>query len=159
VNVLRCAPIGLPLVSKQTVFVTIKLVHERNLFMNYFFNSYENFVWWSNSLFVRGKSLWCELNVKATGSDTGWSKFSVHLLITIQKVTSNVQSVPHLSPHRQGQENTRPTLKPSIIPNSYYVIKVSDWNCLIYFCVFLYGNNQIRETFWLPCTLHYILFS
>jgi hypothetical protein len=32
--------------------------------------------------------------------------------------------------------DTRLTLTPSVIPNSNYVIMVSDWNCLKYFCVF-----------------------
>jgi len=42
-------------------------------------------------------------------------------MITIQKFTSNVQSVP-----RQGQGDTRLTLTPSLIPNSNYVIVVGD---------------------------------
>jgi hypothetical protein len=33
-------------------------------------------------------------------------------------------------------EDTRLTLTPSVIPNSNYVIMVSDWNSLKYFCVF-----------------------
>jgi hypothetical protein len=52
-------------------------------------------------------------------------------MITIQKVTSNVQS---MVADRQGQGDTRLTLTPSVIPNSNYVIMVSD--CLKYFCVF-----------------------
>jgi hypothetical protein len=32
--------------------------------------------------------------------------------------------------------DTRLTLTPSVIHNSNYVITVSDWNCLKYFCVF-----------------------
>jgi hypothetical protein len=60
----------------------------------------------------------------------GDEKVSVHLMITIQKVTSNVQSVPHqsdcLAADRQGQGDTRLTLTPSVIPNSTYVIMVSD---------------------------------
>jgi hypothetical protein len=50
-------------------------------------------------------------------------KVSVHLMITIQKVTSNVQS---LAANRQGQGDTRLTLTPSVVPNSNYVIMVSD---------------------------------
>jgi len=42
-------------------------------------------------------------------------------MITIQKVTSNVQSVL-----RQGQGDTRLTLTSSVIPNSKYVITVDD---------------------------------
>jgi hypothetical protein len=36
----------------------------------------------------------------------------------------------------QGQGDTRLTLTPSVIPASNYVIMVSDWNCLKYFCMF-----------------------
>jgi hypothetical protein len=65
-------------------------------------------------------------------------KKSVNLMITIQKVTSNVQSVPCQSPDIylaqsgclaadcQGQGYTRLTVTPSVIPNSNYVIMVSD---------------------------------
>jgi hypothetical protein len=42
-----------------------------------------------------------------------------------------------LAADRQGQEDTRLTLTLSVIPNSNYVIMVSDWNCLKYFCMFL----------------------
>jgi len=133
----------------------------------------------------------------------GWNiqddqKVSVHLMITIYKVTSNVQSVPplvsrhllmcrtvflktvfsvalgtyalqqitplsqHTSflPHylaqsdclaadRQGQGDTRLTLTPSVIPNSYYVMMVSDWNGLKYciFACFLYCNRQVHRDF------------
>jgi hypothetical protein len=52
-----------------------------------------------------------------------------------------------LAADRQGQGNTRLTLTPSVIPNSNYVITVSDWNCLKYFCVFLYCNHQVHRDF------------
>jgi len=42
-------------------------------------------------------------------------------MITRQKVTTNVQSVP-----LQGQGDTRLTLTPSVIPNSNYVIMIGD---------------------------------
>jgi hypothetical protein len=42
---------------------------------------------------------------------------------------------------------TRLTLTPSVIPNSNYVITVSDWNCLKYCCVFLYCNHQVHRLF------------
>jgi hypothetical protein len=83
----------------------------------------------------------------------GDQKVSVHLMSTVQKVTSNVQSVHRQSPdiywHAdcQGQEDIRLTLTPSIIPNSNYVIMVSDWNCLKYFCLFLYCNHQVHRDF------------
>jgi hypothetical protein len=53
----------------------------------------------------------------------GDQKISVHLMITIQKVTSNVQGVPA---DCQGHGDTRLTLTPSFISNSNYVIMVSD---------------------------------
>jgi hypothetical protein len=66
---------------------------------------------------------------------------------------------------RQGQGDTELTPTPSVIPNSHYVIMVSDWNCLKYFCVFLYWWI---ENFWSPgitqrgrntdMLSHYILF-
>jgi hypothetical protein len=81
-----------------------------------------------------------------------WSK-----CLCASDVTSNVQSVPRLSQYlaqsdglaadRQGQEGTRLTLTPSVITNSNYVITVSDWNCLKYFCVFLYCNHQVHRDF------------
>jgi hypothetical protein len=48
---------------------------------------------------------------------------SVHLMITIQKGTNNVQSFP-ASP--QTFIDTRLTLTPSVILNSNYVIMISD---------------------------------
>jgi hypothetical protein len=52
-----------------------------------------------------------------------------------------------LAADRQGQGDTRLTLTPSFIPNSNYVIMVSDWNCLKYFCVFMYCNHQVHRDF------------
>jgi hypothetical protein len=63
----------------------------------------------------------------------GDQKVSVHLMITIQKVTSNFQSAPT---NFQGHGDTKLTLTLSVIPNSNYVIMVSELNCLKYFCVF-----------------------
>jgi hypothetical protein len=57
-------------------------------------------------------------------------KVCVHLMITIQKVTSNVNMsfLPDcLAAYCQGQGDTRLTLMPSVIPNYDYVIMVSDW--------------------------------
>jgi hypothetical protein len=84
---------------------------------------------------------------------TGWSKVSVHLMTTIQIDASNVQSSNFhyltksdcLAADRQCQGDTRLTLTPSVIHNSNYVIMVSDWNCLTYFCVFLYCNHQAHR--------------
>jgi hypothetical protein len=52
-----------------------------------------------------------------------------------------------LAADRQGHGDTRFKLTPFVIPNSNYVIMVSDWNCLKYFCVFLYCNNQAHRDF------------
>jgi hypothetical protein len=62
-----------------------------------------------------------------------------------------------LAADRQGQGDTRLTLTPSVIPNSNYVIMVSDWNCLKYFCVF-FCTVLIRctETFWSRCSSVYL---
>jgi hypothetical protein len=59
-----------------------------------------------------------------------------------------------LAADRQGQGNTRLTLTPAVILNFNYVIMVSDWNCLKYFCVFFFCTVIIRctESFWSPCS-------
>jgi hypothetical protein len=60
----------------------------------------------------------------------------------------------------------RLTLTPSVIPNSNYVIIVSDWNCLKYFYVFLYCNHQVHRDFlitlyimikeaWINCSVYW----
>jgi hypothetical protein len=64
----------------------------------------------------------------------GDKEVSVHLMITIEIVTSNVQSVPRQSPDindtpncvLEDQGDARLTLTTSVIPNSNYVIMVSD---------------------------------
>jgi hypothetical protein len=44
-------------------------------------------------------------------------------------------------------------LTPSVIPNSNYVIMVSDRNCFKYVCMFFYtGNHQVYRYFWSSCT-------
>jgi hypothetical protein len=74
----------------------------------------------------------------------GDQKVCVHLMITIQItiLSQHTSFLPHylaqsdcLAAGRQGQEDTRLTLTPSVIPNSNYVTIESDWNCLIYFWV------------------------
>jgi general stress protein CsbA len=55
-------------------------------------------------------------------------KAYVHLMITIQKVTSNVHYLAHsycLADGRQGQGDTRLTLTPFGIHNSKYVFMVN----------------------------------
>jgi hypothetical protein len=61
----------------------------------------------------------------------GDQNVSVHLLITIQKVTNNFKSVHRQSPNclaadRQSQGDTKLTLTQSVIPNSNYVIMVTE---------------------------------
>jgi hypothetical protein len=79
--------------------------------------------------------------------NTEWSKLSVHLMITIQKVTSNLQSVPSQSPdiywHAELCSWRRLLLS--------LIITVSDWNSLKYVCVFLYCNHHMHRDFWSPC--------
>jgi hypothetical protein len=87
----------------------------------------------------------------------GYQKVSVHLMITIHKVTQLSQHtsfLPHclaqshcLAADCQSQGDTRLTLTLSVIPKYNYVIMVSDWNCLKYFCVFLYCNHQLHRDF------------
>jgi hypothetical protein len=61
-------------------------------------------------------------------------------LLKYRKLQSQSDS---LAADRQG--DIRLTLTPSIIPNSNYVIMVSDRNCLKYFCVFFYCNHQVHR--------------
>jgi hypothetical protein len=53
--------------------------------------------------------------------------------------------------------DTRLTLTPSVTPNSNYVIIVSYWNCLKYFCFFffLYRNHQVHRDFLI--TLYFMM--
>jgi hypothetical protein len=70
----------------------------------------------------------------------------------------NTSFLPHylvqpdcLSADRQGQGDTGLILTSSVIPNSNYVIMISDWNCLKYFCmVFFMVIIRCIETFWSP---------
>jgi hypothetical protein len=67
-------------------------------------------------------------------------KVSVHLLTTICLITWFRPTA--------WQRNIRLTLTPSVIPNSNYVIMVSDWNFIKCFYVFfLYCSHQVAETF------------
>jgi hypothetical protein len=52
-----------------------------------------------------------------------------------------------LAADRQSQGDPRLTLTLSVIPNSNYVIVVSDWNRLKYFFMFLYCNHQLYIDF------------
>jgi hypothetical protein len=83
-------------------------------------------------------------------------------MITKQKVTSNVESVPRKSPElaadRQGQGYTRLTLTPSVIPNSNYVIMASycyngNWLKLYKKRAFLNCNHQVHRDFLSPYTM------
>jgi hypothetical protein len=76
----------------------------------------------------------------APDEEQGDQKVSVHLIIQkvcvcVYRPTYLAQS-DRLAANRQGQVNT--TLTPSsVIPNTNYVIMVSGWNFLKYFCVFV----------------------
>jgi hypothetical protein len=58
---------------------------------------------------------------------------------------------------RMVQGDTRLTLTPSVIPSSNYVIVVNDWNCLKYFCVFLYCNHQVHRDFWITLYIFWVM--
>jgi hypothetical protein len=103
------------------------------------------------SIFIQRSTFICVQGDRERGfSDNihGDQKVSIHLIITyaFQQITPISQLtcfLPHylvqfdcLAADRQGQGDTRLTLTPSVILNSKYVIVVSDWNCLKYFCVF-----------------------
>jgi hypothetical protein len=64
-------------------------------------------------------------------------------MITVQKVTSNVQRVPRQSPDIYWHAELCSRRPCSV----YYVITVSDWNCLKYFCVFCTVIVRCTETF------------
>jgi hypothetical protein len=81
-------------------------------------------------------------------------------MCTITPLSQHTSFLPHylaqsdcLAADRNGQGkcggggHTRLTQTPSVIPNSNYVIMVSDWNCLKYFCMFLYCNHQLHKGF------------
>jgi hypothetical protein len=76
-----------------------------------------------------------------TNVQQGDQKVSVHLMITIQKVTSDVQSVTLQPPDIYCTL----TLTPSAIPNYNYVIMVSDWNCINIFACFLQCNHHVHR--------------
>jgi hypothetical protein len=61
------------------------------------------------------------------------------------------------SAYQSPERDTRLTLTPSVIPNSNYVIMASDWNFLKYFCLFLYGNNQVHRDFLITLYKNYLL--
>jgi hypothetical protein len=75
----------------------------------------------------------------------------------ITPLSQHTSFLPHylaqsdcLAADRQGQADTRLTLTPSVIPNSNYVIMVSYWNCLKYFCVFFWCcNHQVHRDFFI----------
>jgi hypothetical protein len=60
-------------------------------------------------------------------------KVCAHPLITIGKVISNVQCPSLVSGHLL---TCRTVFSISVIADSIYVVMVSDWNCLKYFCMF-----------------------
>jgi hypothetical protein len=69
-------------------------------------------------------------------------KLSVHLIFTIQKVARNVQSVPRHSRDIYWHAELFSRRPCSV----YYVIMISDWNCLKYFCIFCTVIIRCTET-------------
>jgi hypothetical protein len=67
---------------------------------------------------------------------TWWLQYR-NLQVMFKVLPASLQTfIDCLADDRQGQEDTRLTLTPPVIPNSNYVTMVSDWNFLKYFCVF-----------------------
>jgi hypothetical protein len=107
------------------------------------------------SLFISEMSQKCSLTLPffllIIFHSTGWSK-SLCALDDYNTEYYLAQS-DCLVADRQGHGDTRLTLTPSVIAYSNYVIMVSDWNCLKYFCVF-FCTLIIRctEAFWSSCS-------
>jgi hypothetical protein len=78
------------------------------------------------------KNFYCRPTTLTT--NTGWSK--IICAPDDYNTESYLAQSNCLAADHQGQWDTRLTLTPSVIPNSNYVIIVSDWNCLKYFCLF-----------------------
>jgi hypothetical protein len=72
---------------------------------------------------------------------TWWLQLSQHTSFLLHYLAQSYC----LAADRQGQGGTRLTLTPSVIPNSNYVIMVSDWNCLKYFCVIISVRRFSRK--------------
>jgi hypothetical protein len=70
----------------------------------------------------------------------GDQKVCVQLIITIQILTSKVAPCqsPDIYCHAELFSTARLTLTPSVIPDSNYVVMVSNWKCLKYYCVFFF---------------------
>jgi hypothetical protein len=81
-----------------------------NLFSVYFLNPLYMF-----------RACYCPASGGITVYIQGDQKVSVHLMITIHLAQPDC-----LAADRQGQRDTRLTLTPSVIPNSNYIIMVSD---------------------------------
>jgi hypothetical protein len=67
------------------------------------------------------------LILKLLADVQGDQKVSLHLMLQYRTLQVKFKMS---AADRQGQADTRLTLTPSVIPNSNYVIMVSDWNCL-----------------------------
>jgi hypothetical protein len=77
----------------------------------------------------------------------GDQKVSVHLMITIQNVTSDVQSVSHQSPNIYWHAKLCSQRPFSV---QHYITMVSDWNRLKYLCVFSTVIIRCTEIFYHP---------
>jgi hypothetical protein len=109
---------------------------------------------WRNGVQEAEGSFYQQTELKFKEETTGWAKISVHLMITIKYLAQ----YECLVADRQDQGDTRLTLAPSVILNYNYVIMVSDWNCLTYFCEFFYSNYQINRVFLLLlCVIFWVV--
>jgi hypothetical protein len=93
-----------------------------------------------------------------TSIKQGDQKVSVQLMISIHTsfLTHYLAQSNCFTANRQGQEDTRLTLTPSVIPNSNYFIMVSETVQNIFIC-FLYCNHQVHRDFLITLYLKCIL--
>jgi hypothetical protein len=91
------------------------------------------------SINVRSQYLWHLSEVQTSDHILGTYRVIKKFLFTWWSQYRKLQVMFKVSPaDRQGQGDTRLTLMSSVIPNSNYVIMVSDWKCSKYFCMFFY---------------------
>jgi hypothetical protein len=103
-------------------------------------------------LVSRSNKLWHSSNIYIVIIIQDDQKVSVHLMITIQKVTSNVRSVPRQSTDIYWHAELCSRRQCSVWhdPHPMYSVMAifkSSIVCLKYFCVFLYCNHPVHRDF------------
>jgi hypothetical protein len=125
--------------------------------------SYSDKSWWTQNLKLNITVYKPDRNIICNGDLSYIIQGDQNSLYTwwLQYRKLQVMFLPHYLPQsdflatgRQGQGDTRLTLMSSVIYNSKYIIMVSYWNCLKYFCLFFYRNHQAHRDFLI--TLYYV---